>query len=123
MNNRLYNCKNPYQGGYKKVLSVCSAGLLRSPTIAYVLSQDPWNYNTRACGIHDYALVLLDDVLLTWADEIITVDSTIEYMIKERLKKLNLNTPLYNLDLPDIFGYRDEDLISLIKEKYEQISR
>jgi predicted protein tyrosine phosphatase len=90
MKNRLYNCKNPYQGNYKKVLTVCSAGLLRSPTIAWVLSQDPWNYNTRSCGVHDYALIMLDDVLLTWADEIVVVDDEKAYMVKEHLDRLGL---------------------------------
>jgi predicted protein tyrosine phosphatase len=73
--NRLGNCTNPYQGNTKKVLCVCSAGLLRSPTAAVVLSQEPFNYNTRAAGIStDYALVQVDDVLVTWADEIVCMD-------------------------------------------------
>lgn len=118
MRNRLYNCKNPWQGESKKVLCVCSAGLLRSPTIAWVLSNNPWNYNTRACGIYDYALVMIDDVLLTWADEIVTVEDEHEHFIKERLNKLNLSTKVINLQLPDNFGFRDKELITLIKEKY-----
>ena len=43
--NRLANTQNKYQGKYKKVLCVCSAGLLRSPTAALVLSQEPFNFN------------------------------------------------------------------------------
>ena len=30
------NCGNGYQGKYPKVLAVCSAGLLRSATIAFI---------------------------------------------------------------------------------------
>lgn len=122
MKNRLYNCKNPYQGNYKKVLCVCSAGLLRSPTIAYVLSQDPWNYNTRACGIHDYALIMIDDVLITWADEIVVTDDEKEKVINDYLKRLNLSTPIINLNIPDSFEYRDETLIYIINQAYEQAS-
>lgn len=122
MKNRLYNCKNPYQGNYKKVICVCSAGLLRSPTIAYVLSQDPWNYNTRACGVHDYALIMIDDVLVTWADEIVVTDNEKENIVKSFLKRLNLSTPVINLKISDEFEYRNEDLIDIIKQKYEQIS-
>ena len=48
--NRLGNSKNPYQGDFKKVLCVCSAGLLRSPTAAWVLSNAPFNFNTREIG-------------------------------------------------------------------------
>lgn len=48
--NRIANASNKFQGSYKRVLCVCSAGLLRSPTAALVLSKDPYNFNTRACG-------------------------------------------------------------------------
>ena len=59
--NRLANTHNPYQGDFKKVLCVCSAGLLRSPSTAFVLSQDPFNFNTIAAGINeDYALIVVD---------------------------------------------------------------
>ncbi len=119
MRNRLHNCKNPYQGQYKKVLCVCSAGLLRSPTTALVLSQDPYNYNTRACGIHDYALIMIDDVLVVWADEIVVVEESIGDLVKPYLERLKLNTPIKCLNIPDDFEYRDEKLITKIKESYD----
>ena len=119
MRNRLHNCKNPYQGQYKKVLCVCSAGLLRSPTTALVLSQDPYNYNTRACGVHDYALVMIDDVLVVWADEIVVVEESIGDLVKPYLERLKLNTPIKCLNIPDDFEYRDEKLITKIKESYD----
>lgn len=69
-NNRIFNSGNPNQGDYKRMLCVCSAGLLRSPTTAYVLSQAPYNYNTRAAGlVADFALIPVDEVLLRWAEE------------------------------------------------------
>ena len=45
--NRLSNVNNRFQGNFKRVLYVCSAGLLRSPTLAEILSQAPYNFNTR----------------------------------------------------------------------------
>ena len=69
---RIGNASNQYQGKYKRVLAVCSGGLLRSPTIAHTLAGDPYNYNTRSVGTNiDYALNLIDQVLLEWADEIV----------------------------------------------------
>lgn len=119
--NRLWNVGNPYQGLYKKVLCVCSAGLLRSPTIAYVLSQEPFNYNTRAVGIHDYALIPLDDVHLHWADEIVCVESEHGAMVKSRLGDRKI--PVINLAIPDEYEYRNPTLIRLIKERYTDISK
>ena len=81
--NRLHNVKNPHQGTAKKVLCICSAGLLRSPTAAIVLSQDPFNFNTRSAGCNpDYALQPVDNVLIEWSDEIIVME-------KEHLVWLN----------------------------------
>lgn len=74
--NRLANSSNIYQGKFKRVLCVCSAGLLRSPTAAFVLSQEPYNYNTRAAGlIKEFALVPVDEVLIRWADEIVCMSN------------------------------------------------
>lgn len=120
--NRLWNCRNPHQGNYHKVLCVCSAGLLRSPTAAWVLSQDPWNYNTRACGLEDYALIPFDDILLAWADVIITMDNYQMNRIKMRITD-NLppsapnRLPVISLGIPDNFAFRDPELVKLIVEK------
>ena len=44
---------NPYQGTDKKLLFVCSAGLLRSATAANLFAKK--GYNTRGCGSAEYA--------------------------------------------------------------------
>lgn len=116
MNNRLYNCANPHQGKYKKVLCVCSAGLLRSPTIAEVLSQPPYNFNTRAVGFDlGHALIPLDSVLLKWADEVVVVD---EYMRSQLTPLVSTGTKIINLNIGDNYAFRDKELIQKIKERY-----
>lgn len=113
--NRKGNAKNIYQTDVKKVLCVCSAGLLRSPTMAVVLSQEPYNFNTRAAGItEEYALIPVDDVLLHWADEIVVAE---DYMLDE-LTPL-VDKPIFSLQLPDIYEYRNPELMALIKERYD----
>ena len=121
--NRLGNCTNPYQGGFKRVLCVCSAGLLRSPTAAFVLSQEPYNYNTRAAGISgEYALVEVDDVLLTWANEIVCMNVHQQKELENRLATLQLfDTDVINLNIEDSFGYRDPVLMAHIKNQYEKL--
>lgn len=114
-NNALWNCKNPYQGDFKKVLCVCSAGLLRSPTIAWIMSNH--GYNTRACGVHDYALIELDKVLLEWADLIVCANTD----IYEIITKKPHNKDIVDLKLPDQFQYRDPELVQLIEEKLKEL--
>lgn len=113
MNNRRWNCKNPHQGNFKKVLVVCSAGLLRSPTAALVLSQKPYNYNTRAAGLDtSHALIPVDEVLLEWADLIVCMTNEQESRLRELTDK-----PIANFQIGDSYSYRDKELVKLIKER------
>lgn len=111
--NALWNCKNPYQGEYKKILCVCSAGLLRSPSIAYYLSTQ--GYNTRAAGMFDYALIPVDDVLLEWADQIVTVSNELAEELKTMTKK-----EVINLEIPDRYRFRDPELMEIIEKAWEK---
>lgn len=115
--NRLSNCKNPYQGKFKRVLVTCSAGLLRSPTVSFVLSNEPYNFNTRAVGLDvGHALIPLDCVLLEWADEIVCMDDYQESVLKKVTNK-----PVINLRISDNFEYRDKGLITIIKMRAREI--
>lgn len=120
--NRIGNSGNRYQGAYKRVLCVCSAGLLRSPTAALVLSQAPFNYNTRSVGVStEYAMIPLDVVHLHWADEVVTMQEE-HTMVVERFIRdagLGMNAPkIIQLDIPDNFEYRNPVLIDMIVERY-----
>ena len=111
--NRIHNSGNPYQGKYKRVLCVCSAGLLRSPTAAFVFANDPFGFNTRAAGIDTgHALIPVDDVLLAWADEIVCMDEYQQKTLQERTKK-----PVHNLRIGDNFEYRDKGLMDILKRR------
>jgi len=118
--NRLANCKNHYQGKYKRVLCVCSAGLLRSPTAAFVLSQAPFNYNTRAAGlVPEFALIPVDRVLLEWADEIVCMERRQAEELNQRLKDIEKKTPVVCLDIQDSYAYRESELQNLIIKAYK----
>jgi len=119
--NQMGNATNPYQGTAKKALCVCSAGLLRSPTIAKYLTG--LGYNTRACGTsQDYALIPLSHALIHWADEIYVVKEQAP-IITEVLDELGLTKfkPVTVLDIPDMYGTFDPVLEELIKQQLENI--
>lgn len=114
--NRLANCSNRFQGDFKKVLCVCSAGLLRSPTAALVLSSE-FNCNTRAAGANkEYALIPVDEVLLEWADEIVCMEAAHAALILRMTDK-----PIKVLGIPDHFKYRDPELMELIRQAYKKV--
>lgn len=123
--NALHNVTNPYQGKDKRVLVLCSAGLLRSATLATVL-QNKYNYNVRNAGVSDYALIPVNTALLEWADEIVCVEQDVFDTLMSDLNKYEENNneriELQNiivLDIPDIYEYMNPTLQRIIIEQYE----
>lgn len=119
--NRLHNMKNPHQGSNKKVLCVCSAGLLRSPTLAWILSNEPFNFNTRAVGTSsEYALIVLDEVQLQWADAVVFVDEDNFVTAKFDHKELIENMEHHVLKIPDMYKFRHPKLVEAATEQLKE---
>jgi predicted protein tyrosine phosphatase len=112
---------NPYQRNFDKVLFVCSAGLLRSPTAAHVFSKSPYNWNTRAVGCESYALTPITLPLIDWADQIYVMEEEhlrqIELTFGDRIT--GVKPKIHVLDIPDVYPYRDPELIPLLIEKVD----
>jgi predicted protein tyrosine phosphatase len=66
------------------------------------------------------AVVELTDKLLVWADEVVCADTEHAQTVTKRLQKLDLDTPIVNLGIPDIYDYRDERLIEMISVNYKE---
>lgn len=116
--NRIWNASNPNQGSFKKVLCVCSAGLLRSPTAARILSMPPFNFNTRAVGLDSgHALIPLEGVHLYWAHVVVCMDSNQKSAIKHLATQCGTNIEIHNLSIPDEFRFRDPALEKMITDK------
>ena len=123
---------NAYQGKYKKVLTVCSAGCLRSPTAAHILSSEPWNFNTRCAGVStEYAIIPVTDALIVWADIILVMDShqqTLINQMQERMFRDMDNWSLdyrfkqvINLEIEDEYDYRNPTLVDIMKAKFLEL--
>ena len=123
--NRIHNITNPYQGNRKKSLCICSAGLLRSPTLSYTLMSEPYNRNARAVGHNqEYALIPLDPVHIAWADEIICVDkesydATYDFCLDhnfpvDRIEFITLAIrDIYEAFSPELFTEIHENLVRI----------
>ena len=120
--NRIANVGNRFQGSRKKVLCVCSAGLLRSPTLAWILSNEPFGYNTRAVGTStEYALIPLEDVHLRWADAVVFVDEGSHAVAKYDYEELINNMECHVLQIPDQYPFRDEKLVEIATEELKKV--
>lgn len=115
--NRMANARNHFQGPAKKVLCVCSAGLLRSPTAAYVLATE-FGFNTRAVGLtKEYALIPMDEVLAYWADEIVVMEPWMVDAVKEFVDPYH-NPKVTCLNVPDQYEFMAPELQTFIFDAY-----
>lgn len=112
--------QNPYQGKDKRVLCVCAAGCLRSPTLANVLHIE-LGYNTRAVGAdRNFALIPLSEALVAWADEIVFVDQdAYDYLWQEDKELIEeWDVKVLTLNIPDNYPFMDDDLQQECLEQY-----
>ena len=113
---------NPYQGDRKRILFVCSAGLLRSPTGAYVGSLR--GYNTRACGSSSYALIPLSVNLIEWAQHIVFVNQDNYSEALEVFEPVGYNADIQRkaivLDIPDRFEAFHPELVKIWNDWFDQ---
>lgn len=101
---------NQYQGGALRVLFVCSAGLLRSPSgAAWAITKRGWN--ARSCGSEDFALIPISPELIMWARRIVFVNSE---NFGSVLKKFDGAQVEY---YEDLVGYVAKPIVELIREK------
>lgn len=117
--NQIGNLHNPFQTSAKRLLCVCSAGMLRSPTMANVLHKE-YGYNTRSCGsCESFALIPISEALILWADEIVFTNESAYGECSEAAKELlEMQGPVIILNIPDDFSWDDLELVWHIKEQY-----
>lgn len=113
---RQAKCIDPRQGGFKKVLCVCYGNQLRSPTAAFVLSDEPFHFNTRSCGLDpESAVCLIDNVMVEWADEIVVMEEAHREIVALMFP---CNKPIKVLGIPDEYTYRSPELMALVEQRY-----
>ena len=107
---------NKYEGNQPRVLFVCSAGLLRSPTAAFV-AQQKFGWNTRAAGAMDeYALIPVNGTLIMWADKIFCMSWEHAEIIKAKYKGLHPEQKIVVLSIPDEFPRMDSKLVQILED-------
>lgn len=126
--NRLGNAGNRFQTPTDRVLCLCSAGLLRSPTAANVLHQE-FGFNTRAAGVSDeYALIPVDEVLIRWADEIVCVEHEVFAKLMDKyagdpMLQGHIKDKVTVLNVPDQYEWNDQQLREIIRVQYHEIGK
>lgn len=120
--NQLANVGNKFQTSTKKVLCCCSAGLLRSPSLANVLHKE-FGFNTRAVGCDkEYALIPITQALIWWADEIVFVNrenfDSLSQEEKDEVSEVGVKVTILSVD--DDFDWNDSVLNRILLESYNR---
>lgn len=113
---------NQYQGHYTRLLFVCSAGMLRSPTAAEVAIK--LGYNARSCGSAEYALIPISCNLIHWAskiffmEEVNLLESVDRFNGDKETQSMLLDKAVY-WEIEDWHDFRDITLQNKVKELLE----
>lgn len=122
--NQLHNVRNRHQGHYRRVLFVCSAGLLRSATAAHLFSEAPYNWNTRTAGSNsEYALNPVNQALLQWAADVYCMEpdhaDALKLVFGELPQWSIYEKKIKVFNIPDTYQYRDLRLGALLIDAVE----
>lgn len=112
---------NPYQGMARRVVFVCSAGLLRSPTAAALAIGR--GMNARACGVHRKALIPLSVNLIFWANQIVYLDREVETVALNNFRGIDgVHSKSICWGIPDQFDYYEQRLVDLINPRLDELN-
>jgi len=114
---------NQFQGAETRVVFVCSAGLLRSPTAARIAGQ--YGINARSAGSHlRLALTPLSANLIKWANWVVFMNSENELETKLNIPDVDLLEELQSKsivwDIEDDYDYMDKGLVCALRMKIEE---
>lgn len=109
---------NPYQGADKKVLFVCSMGILRSATAARIYGR---KYNTRSAGTYDDALIPITPLLVAWANQIVFVNPENYERFRQEYPDDAVRAEVKVLNIPDCYEHMHPELVKAFEEQYEAV--
>ncbi len=109
---------NPYQGSDRKVLFVCTMGILRSATGSRIYAH---KYNTRSAGTDDEALIPLTHILIEWADQIVFVNKENFWKADKEWDLSSWDDKVVVLDIPDTHPHMHPEIIKAFEEQYEPL--
>ena len=99
-----------------KLLFVCTHNISRSRT-----GEDLFKlkHETKSAGTHEYATTPITQQAIDWADKIIVMENkhVVHIMNKFKVKKT-----IINLDIPDIYVYMEDELVEIMKNKFNNLN-
>jgi predicted protein tyrosine phosphatase len=99
-----------------RALFICSRNRLRSPTAEQVFQSWP-NVEAQSAGLADDAEEPLSEEHVEWAEIIFVMEKIHRRRLMDRFGKLTKGKRIVVLDIPDEYGFMDEELVRLLEQK------
>ncbi len=99
-----------------KVLFVCDANRLRSPTAEAIFTGRPY-LEVKSAGLAKQATVPVSIDLLEWAELIFVMEKRQRNILQSKFKEIYQRKRIICLYIPDDFEFMDPELISLLEER------
>jgi predicted protein tyrosine phosphatase len=98
-----------------KVLFICNQNQNRSKTAEKIFKE---KFETKSAGLFNEKPV--NEKQLSWADLIFVMEDFQRNEIAKRFPKLYLQKMILSLNVPDIYGYNQPELIELLENKFDK---
>ena len=105
-----------------KVLFLCSRNKLRSPTAEAIFASWP-GIETDSAGLSSDAAVELSLDQVEWADIIFVMERRHKAKLVQRFGRHLGDRRVVCLDIPDKYGFMDEDLVSRLERSVGPLLR
>ena len=105
-----------------KLLFVCTVNRMRSATAEKIYEHDE-RFEVDSAGTDRTAAQVIDDYLLNWADTIIVMEKHHRNHIREKFPHIYKQKKIVCLYIPDEYDFMQAELISLLKDKVEDVYR
>ena len=99
-----------------RILFVCDANRLRSPTAEAIFKSDA-RLDVKSAGIAREATVPLTPELLEWADVVFVMEKRQRNVIHSRFPEIYRRKRITCLYIPDEFEYMDPELVLLLEQR------
>ena len=95
-----------------KVLFICNQNQNRSKTAENLFKG---KFNVKSAGLYNEKPVT--EKQLSWADTVVVMEDFQRNEIAKRFPKQYLQKRILSLDIPDIYGFNQPELVDLLKSK------
>ena len=102
-----------------KVLFVCTANKLRSPTAEAVFAAHP-GLEVRSASLDAEAPRPLTAELVAWADRLLVMEQRHREIIRKRFRQALGSRQVIVLGIPDEYEFMQEELVALLRERVPQ---